>query len=155
MTTTSKSLLAFAVVGALAGLIAFFGISPFAKQIITQTFGTSTQGSTGTTARQYNVYGVNLSAPGANATSTSILNSTGNDLYISAIKVGCEGLGTSKTAYTGAALANLLLSVATSSTSAARRRPAGHRFRQRLLTRINPVTASSRAPRRSPRPPHR
>lgn len=85
---------------------------------VSASFGQSTQGGTGTTARQYNVFGVNLAAPGANATSSSILNNTGVDIYPVAIDVGCEGVGTSKTAYTGAGLAALTLSVGTSSTAA-------------------------------------
>lgn len=74
--------------------------------------GTSPQGSTGSTARQYNVYGVNLASAGTNATSSSILNSTGNDLYVTAIKAGCEGVGSSPS------VSSLTLSVSTTSTAA-------------------------------------
>jgi len=81
-------------------------------------FGASTQGSTNTTAKQASVLGVNLSAPGANATSSSILNPAGQDVYVSSFKVGCEGVGTSKTAYTGAGLLALTVTAATSSTAA-------------------------------------
>ena len=116
MTTTSKSLLAFAVVGAIAGLVAFFGFSPFGKTIIEQ-FGTTTQGGTTSTAHYYSV-AVNLANPGSNATSSSILNSSPNDYYVSSIKAGCESVGTSQTAYTGTGLAALTLKVATSSTPA-------------------------------------
>ncbi len=77
--------------------------------------GASAQGSTGQSASQYNVYGVNLAAAGANATSSSVYNGSGQDLYITAIKAGCETVGTSRTAYTGAGLAALTVSVATSS----------------------------------------
>lgn len=79
--------------------------------------GTSAQGTTFGTAKFAGV-AANLSAPGANATSSSILNTDANDRYITSIKVGCEGVGTSQTAFTGAGLSALTLSVATSSTAA-------------------------------------
>jgi hypothetical protein len=82
------------------------------------SFGTSTQGGTGSTARQFNVYGVNLAAPGNNATSSSVLNNTGNDLYVTGVKIGCEGVGTSKTAYTGTGLAALTVTVGTTTFAA-------------------------------------
>lgn len=84
----------------------------------TQLAATSPQGSTGSTARQYSIFGVNLAAPGANATSSSIQNNTSNDIYVTAVKIACEGVGTSKTAYTGAGLAALTMSVGTTSTAA-------------------------------------
>ncbi len=115
MTTLSKSLLAFAVVGALAGLIAFFGLSPFGKQIIQQTFG-SPVGSTFSTSK-FAAVAVNLANVGANGTSTSILNTDTSDRYPISIDLGCEGVGTSQTAYSGTGLAALTLSVATSSTA--------------------------------------
>lgn len=61
---------------------------------------------------------INLATPGANATSTSILNTTGNDLYVTGEKVLCEGVGTSKTAYTGTGLASATFTFATSSAAA-------------------------------------
>lgn len=61
---------------------------------------------------------ISMAAPGANATSTSILNTTGNDLYITGEKLLCENVGTSKTAYTGAGLASVTFTAATSSTAA-------------------------------------
>lgn len=78
---------------------------------------TTPQGGTFNTAKFYGV-AVNLAAPGANATSSSIQNTTGNDLYVTAIKAGCENVGTSQTAYTGAGLSKLLMTAATSSTAA-------------------------------------
>lgn len=103
--------------GAIFGTIAFLGFSPFGKQVI-QEFGSTTQGATGSIARQYNVYGVNLAAPGANATSSSLFNATGQDLYTTTVKVGCENVGTSKAAYTGGGLAALQMTVGTSSSAA-------------------------------------
>lgn len=60
---------------------------------------------------------VSLAAPGANGTSTSILNNSGQDRIITAEKVGCENVGTSKTAYTGTGLASLTVTIATTSTA--------------------------------------
>ena len=117
MSKTTIGFLSLAVVGAIFGTVAFFGFSPFIRTVV-QNFGTTTQGGTGTTARQYNVYGINLAAPGANATSSSIYNGSGNDIYITSIKVGCENVGTSRTPYSGTGLAALKFSVATTSTSA-------------------------------------
>lgn len=82
-----------------------------------KTFGASPQGS------EYfngNFAGavISLANPGANATSTSILNTTGNDLYVTGEKVACENVGTAKTAYTGAGLASQTVTIATSSTAA-------------------------------------
>lgn len=116
MINTQKIFGGIVVVAAVLGALAFFGFTPYGKQVV-QQFGTSTQGSTGQTAKQYSVLGVNLVAPGANATSSSIQNNTGDDLYVTGLKVGCEGVGTSKTAYTGTGLALLTLSVGTSSTA--------------------------------------
>jgi hypothetical protein len=115
MTTTTKAILALVIAAVVAGgVYGGYKFLFYKPQIVA---GTSTQGGTGSTARQYNVYGVNLAAPGANATSSSILNTTGNDLYVTALKVGCEGVGTSQTAYTGTGLASLTLKAATSSTA--------------------------------------
>lgn len=77
----------------------------------------STAGSTFGSAKFAGI-AVNLAAPGANATSSSLYNNDSGDRYISSIKAGCEGVGSSNTAYSGAGLAALTLSVATSSTAA-------------------------------------
>lgn len=61
---------------------------------------------------------ISLATPGANGTSTSILNSSANDYYVNNVRAACEGIGTSKTAYTGTGLAALTFAIATSSTSA-------------------------------------
>lgn len=79
---------------------------------------TTPQGGTTSTAKLYTI-AVLPATPGTNATSTSIAqNTTGNDLYITSLKVGCEGLGTSKTAYSGTGLAAFQTTFATSSTAA-------------------------------------
>lgn len=79
--------------------------------------GTSNPGTTFGSAKFAGV-AVNLASPGANGTSTSILNTDSNDRYVTSFKIGCEKLGTSLTAYTGAPLANLLVAVGTTTTAA-------------------------------------
>lgn len=59
------------------------------------------------------------SAPATgSATTTSVQNTDTQDRMIRSVEVACGGIGTSKTAYTGAGLAALQLSFATSSTAA-------------------------------------
>lgn len=60
----------------------------------------------------------NLANPGANATSSSILNTDAGNRYVTGFRYGCSNVGTSKTAYTGAGLANLQITVGTTSTAA-------------------------------------
>lgn len=60
---------------------------------------------------------VNLAAPGTTGTTSSILNTDAFDRYVTAVKAGCQGVGTSKTAYTGTGLSTLQLTVGTSSTA--------------------------------------
>lgn len=79
--------------------------------------GTSPQGATFNTAHFGGIAAI-LAAPGVNATSSSVLNTSSSDYYVTSIKIGCEGVGTSQTAYTGTGLAALTLKVATSSTAA-------------------------------------
>lgn len=76
--------------------------------------GTGTAGSTFGTAKYAGVI-MTPSAPGTNATTSSILNSDATDRYVLSTEIGCETLGTSLTAYTGAALASLTVTAATSS----------------------------------------
>lgn len=86
-----------------------------------QLAATTPQGGTTSSALFYSV-AANLGAPGANATSSTVFNNSyginGSDLYITSVTAGCENVGTSQTAYTGAPLSALTLSVATSSTAA-------------------------------------
>lgn len=109
----TKYILTFVGAVILGGAI--YGAYQFPQ--VSQLAGTSAQGSTFNTAKFAGI-ATNLAAPGANATSSSILNTDANDRYITSIKAGCENVGTSKTAYTGAGLASLQLTVATSSSSA-------------------------------------
>jgi len=101
------------------GALAWFGATPFLKVVnnVEQLAGSSTAGSTFNTAKFAGI-AVSPTAPGSNATSSSILNTDVNDRFVTGIRVGCEAVGTSKTAYTGAGLASLTLSIATSSTAA-------------------------------------
>ncbi len=113
MNNTQKYIVGVALV--VVAIIGFLGWKyPIAPAPLA---GTSSQGSTFSSAKFYGV-AVNLAAPGANGTSTSILNTDANDRYITSVGAACNGIGTSLTAYTGAGLASLTLKVATSSTAA-------------------------------------
>ena len=87
-------------------------------QITPPVGATTPQGNTGQTGKQASIFGVNLANPGANATSSSYLNNSTVDWYVTGVKALCEGVGTSKTAYTGTGLASLTVAIATSSTAA-------------------------------------
>lgn len=116
MPTLTKVVISLVVAAVVAGGV-YGGYKFLFAHPETQTLGTTAQGGTFNTAR-YAGIAVNLASPGANATSSSILNSSSNDYFITKIGVGCESLGTSRTAYTGGGLAALTLSIATSSTAA-------------------------------------
>lgn len=120
---TNKQIAFWSVVVILSvlGGLAYFGLTPFLKNtestIVQQLAAGSTAGTTFSTAKFAGV-AVNLASAGANGSSTSILNGDAFDRYVSSVKVGCEGMGTSKTAYTGTGLSTLQLTVGTSSASA-------------------------------------
>lgn len=99
------------IIGALLGSAAFAGYSPFLKTVINQ-FGT-TSGSA--TTQHIAEFAFNPTT--ASATSTSVLNADGQDRVVRGVDVACSGVGTSKTAYTGAGLATLTFTAATSSTA--------------------------------------
>lgn len=101
------------VVAVLLGI--FIGYEIFSNHGTKEVFGASPTGATFNTQPAYLIV-MNLS--NSTGTSTSILNSSPNDYYILNEQVGCESVGTSKTAFTGAGLAALTLSFATSSVSA-------------------------------------
>jgi len=86
MTTFSKSLLAFAVVGALAGIVAFFNVSPF-RSAIEQLAGSAA----GTTFQTAKVAAVNFAPATSAASSTSILNSDAGNRYITDTFLDCLG----------------------------------------------------------------
>lgn len=107
MSNTQKTLL---VLGLIVLIGAIYGgyVYPVPQYLV----GASPAGSTFATSKTAGV-AVNLANPGANGTSTSILNTDTNDRYVSSFHVGCENVGTSKTAYAGAGLANLQISIGT------------------------------------------
>lgn len=113
MSSTNMTKYIFGLVGAIILVGAIYGAYLYPKT--PANFGTVPQGSTFNTAKFYAVGGINLATPGANATSSSILNNTGNDLYVTGMDAGCEGVGTSKVAYTGGGLAALIVTAATTS----------------------------------------
>lgn len=72
----------------------------------------------GTTFNTAKVAAINFSPATGTATTTSILNGDASDRIITDSFAECNTLGSSFTAYTGAALANLIFTAATTSTSA-------------------------------------
>lgn len=102
-------------VGAILGVLAFFGLTPFGKQIAEQFGATAPANSTNGTQKQLLINGWNL----ANSTSTSVLNNLGFDISASELQFSCAGVGSSQVAYTGGGLTQtgLTLKAATTSTS--------------------------------------
>lgn len=76
----------------------------------------STAGSTFNSAKFAGIV-ADLSSPGSTGTSTSVLNTDSSDRYVTGLRAGCSAVGTSRTAYSGAGLAALTVSAATSSTA--------------------------------------
>jgi hypothetical protein len=109
MNNTLKGILVVVVLGA----ITYLGMT-YPK--FTLPVG-SAAGSTFNTAKFAGV-AMNLATAGANATSSSVYNSDGSSRFVTGLDYGCTGVGSSKTAYTGAGLAALLLTVGTTTTSA-------------------------------------
>lgn len=114
MTTTTKIVLSALIAAVIAGGV-YGGYTYLLSPKVEQLAGASAVGTTFQTAKIAQV-SVAPATPGTNATSTSILNTDANDRYILSEEVGCEVVGTSKTAYTGTGLAALTLTMATSST---------------------------------------
>lgn len=112
MTTLTKSTLALIGAVIIGGFI--WGAYQYPKAAL---LAGSSAGTTFNTAKIAAV-AVNLASVGANGTSTSILNSDAFDRYVTGVRTACVGVGTSKTAYSGAGLAALTLSIGTSSTAA-------------------------------------
>lgn len=96
----------------LVALILLVGYSVFFKA--DQALGSST----GTTFNSAKVATIVFAPATASATSTSVYNSDASDRKIESFVTDCSGVGTSFTAYTGAGLAALTFSAATSSTAA-------------------------------------
>jgi len=72
----------------------------------------SPAGSTSQDAKQWSII-----ANFSNATTTYMLNNSGNDLLVTATKVLCENVSNSQTSYTGAGLASWQFTVGTTSTN--------------------------------------
>jgi hypothetical protein len=108
----------YAVLGIIVG-IAIIGAYMFPKQLRPVNTTTILQGvsSAGTTFGNAKFAGVTvrLGTAGAGATSTSILNTDTSDRFVTGFRLACNGVGTSKTAYTGTGLASLQLTIATTS----------------------------------------
>lgn len=105
------------IIASLVVVLAIFGAYFFPRPVKQSVLAGSPQGATFNSSFQASVV-ASLASPGANATSSSVYNGSGSDYYITAIKAGCESVGTSKTAYSGGGLASLQLSVGTSTASA-------------------------------------
>lgn len=76
----------------------------------------ATNNAAGTVFNTAKVAQVNINPATGSATSSSILNSDATDRYITSSFVACNTVGTSRTAYTGTALANFVWTMATTST---------------------------------------
>lgn len=93
-------------------IVAVIAVGAYWFPKVQNLVGTSPVGTTSQTAKFYSTV---FSLAGT-ASSTSILNQSANDYYVTSIKIGCESIGTSQTYLTGAGLSKLTLTVATSST---------------------------------------
>ncbi len=114
MSNKSIMFLSFAVVGALFGTVAFFGMSPFIHEVVQQM----QVGSTSGTGNTYHAATFAFNPTTAAATTSSIVNGDAQDRIVTAAYVSCSGVGSSNTAYTGAGLANLTFTMATTAASA-------------------------------------
>jgi len=104
MTTITKGILAFAVIGAVAGFAAFFGLTPFGRTIVQQTFG-SAVGSTFSTAK---VATVDMAPATATASSTSLLNTDASTRFVESLNGDCTAVATA-----GTSVASMTITVAT------------------------------------------
>lgn len=71
----------------------------------------------GTTGSSGKYLSQTISLATASGTTTSLYNGSGFDFAMRAVDITCQGLGSSKTAYSGAGLATLNFKAATSSTN--------------------------------------
>jgi hypothetical protein len=98
----------------LAALALIGGAYLYPKKTPSITVGTSPVGTEFGTAK---IASINFSLASHLATSTSIFNNSQQDRIIKDTFVACDTVGTSKTAYTGAGLANLIIRIATTTTN--------------------------------------
>lgn len=102
----------FVVIGICIGAIIGYAVHGTPK---VQFAGTNN--AVGTVFNTAKVAQVNITPSSGSATSSSLLNTDATDRYITSSFVMCNTVGTSKTAYTGTGLANLLWRMATTSTA--------------------------------------
>src|ERR1700694_2136690 len=112
MTTPQKVVLALGIALVITGVIWFLVNKQAPVMLGSSPVGTSFNDA------KVSAIAINLANVGANGTSTSILNTDAGDRYVSSVELACEGVGTSKTAYTGTGLAGLQMNVGTTSTAA-------------------------------------
>lgn len=113
MLSTNMKNYTLVVVALLVGIgLGYIGYGAFHRSNLAGA--TSAVGTSFSSAKAYSVSFVPATRT---ATSTSILNTDATDRYVIGTEIGCQGVGTSKTAYTGAGLASLTLTVGTSSTA--------------------------------------
>lgn len=124
----SKFLIGLALVIAIAGAYAV----GFKYPEIPANFGSPI----GTTFQTQKAPAITFSP--TTGTSTSIQNNTGSDQYVMKNQIVCTNIGTSRTAFTGAALASLTLTLATSSTGTG------------VVPIVNPILLNFTVPTTSP-----
>lgn len=98
-------------------IIAIIGSYFYPKSVTTTVEKTIVGSAVGTTFNTAKVAQINFSPATAAATSTSILNSDDSARWVTDSFSYCSGVGTSKVAYSGGGLANLIFQAATTSTS--------------------------------------
>lgn len=104
------------IIYTVVGILVLVGVFFLGKSLgtVNLTAGASATGSTFSTAKEAAITWTLSNS----ATTTSILNTDANDRYIKTAQAMCTGVGTSFTAFTGAALSALTITAATTSTAA-------------------------------------
>lgn len=114
-----RQLFGLVVVGLVSGALVAGLVLSYQKEKTTYVTNTVASASPVNTTFNTAKFAGIVSVPATGtATSSSILNSDSNDRYVTNVRVGCASIGTSLTAYSGAALATLTLTVGTTSSSA-------------------------------------
>lgn len=128
MTTKGKAIVA-ALCAVVIGL-AIYGAYQYPQAVV---YNTGSPAGSSFSNMKFAGETASLASPGANGTSTSVLNSDASDRYITRVFAECNTVGTSRTAYSGAGLANWFVTVATTSTADPAALPTGY----------NPVTGNN------------
>lgn len=110
--TTNKKIVTLAVLIVLA-----FGVLVYIKGNNGENSVAGTSSTAGSTFDTAHFAGttINLVNAGANGTSTSILNSSAADRYVTALHLACQGIGSSFVGNTGSGLDALKMYIATTS----------------------------------------